>query len=157
MTSTRRAGMATVLVSVLALIGVLGSAPASADPSYDNLPTNTLSPQYNVGGCHFKVRYGNFSSTAYSQVRIYNPTSCGNPGMALGYNDGTTERALTKQFSDGYTTGTDSCGAYRELAIAAPGVNYATYVLVSMPGSGFSGWRVFSADGQSTEPIYSNC
>lgn len=161
-----RAVTMIVMASALA-VGVHGTPPAGADPAFTHLATNTLSPQYLVNGCKFRVRYGNFGSAAYAQLRVYpvgtSYASCATAGVSVGYHDGTTESSVSETFSTTtYVTGTDGCGAYREIQATTPVVAYATFALAAAPNdptdpTWFNGWRFFSSDGQGTLPVNSTC
>lgn len=145
-------------VSAVLLAGALAvgmqAAPASAHPSYNTLPTNTWSPQYNVNGCLYKVHYGNYGSIAYAQMRIYNPTTCGAAAVALGFHDGTTQDQVLKTFASGYYTGGDGCGSYREVQATAPRAGYATHAttIVTDGSVPWSGIKAYSSDGLVNQP-----
>ena len=153
-------------LAALLLAAALGvgaqSSPAGADPAFTQLAEHALSPRFNVNGCLFRARYGNFGVTPYAQMRIYNPASCNPSGVTLGYHDGTEVLNVTANFWDGFTTGTDGCGAYREVQATGPAGTDAQWVPTSVPEDPnnpdwFDGWRFFSSDGQGTLPVNSYC
>ncbi|HMJ75466.1 MAG TPA: hypothetical protein VK507_05810 [Iamia sp.] len=151
-----RFAVLAVIAGIL-MVG-LGGSPASADPAWVTRSPNTLSNQYQLNGCVYKVRYGGFGSVAYAQVRIYNPTMyCGGAGVGLVYADGSGTHEITTSFSAGYITGTDACGAYREVQATSPGSAYALGVKAIVPGIEFAGRRYYGADGLNGQAVYAYC
>lgn len=146
--------VATLLAGGLA-VG-LQASPASANASEVQLSANTLSPQYLVDGCLYRTRFGNFGSTAYAQMRIYNPASCGSTRVGLVYADGSGTHMTSKGFSEGYSTGSDGCGSYREVQVTSPSAAYAVKAMTAPKGS-IENWRFYSTGGQATQPINSTC
>ncbi|HEV7723332.1 MAG TPA: hypothetical protein VGO60_18730, partial [Iamia sp.] len=152
-----KSGWKFAVLAVIAgvLAAGLGGSPASADPAWVTRAPNTLSNEYQLNGCQYKVRYGGFGSIAYAQVRIYNPTTaCANAGVTLKYADGSGNHDLTEYFSAGYTTGTDGCGSYREAQATSPGSAYALGVVAVIPGVEFAGRRYYGADGLNSQTVY---
>lgn len=152
----RRMIKRTVTAALLAaaVVAGAGAAPAAADPSYIQLATNTMSPQYEVEGCRYRVMYGNFG-VAYAQMRIYNPSSCTGAGVAIVYHDGTGLDDESRTFSQGYSTGTDGCGSYRYIQATAPVAGVASHAVTST--GTFASFRAYSADGLAYQPVHSTC
>ncbi len=141
---------AVALVAVMTLGSAAAPAPVGANPTDTYLPNNTLSPQYSLGGCLYKVIWGNFGSTPFTQVQFYNLTSCGGAVVALDWTNGTTTQTA---FGTTVTaTGTDGCGSYQVIQ-AAGGVGFALRGLVWV-GTGFV-W--YANDGLNTQPIHAHC
>lgn len=144
-----RALAAAVLATVLA-VGVT-AAPAQADPADVWLPNNTWSKQVDVGGCLYKVVWGNFSHVPFTRVQIYNPASCGTPVVAIEYHAAAGVQADTSLTYIG--SGTDGCGSFQYIQAQGRDPGFASRGLVWLAG----GLHWYANDGLAVQPIHSHC
>ncbi|HEU5151184.1 MAG TPA: hypothetical protein VFU19_11840 [Iamia sp.] len=139
-----------VLATVLALGSTAG--PAGADPADVHLPLTTWSPQYSLGGCRYKLVYGNYGAAPFVAARFYNLSACGGALVAVTYlnSSGVSVNAVSTAIQ---TTGTDGCGAFEQiLAVGtAPGIGFRGLVWVG------TGLRWYASDGLDTQPVHSTC
>jgi len=136
---TRMVGALT-LVAALALGSTVAPAPVGADPADVGLAKNTMSYKYDLGGCRYKVMWGNFITTPYAKVFIYNPTVCGTTLVGIYYSGVTTSSFASS--TTVVSTGSDGCGAYSVIQADNPAGN-ATRALVWTS----TGGRNYDTDG----------
>lgn len=128
-------------------------APASADPGYVQLNNTTLSPQYLVNGCRYKIIYGNFGSASFAGVRLYG--GCSDVTVGLRSINGPTPIWTWSSTVAG--TGTDTCGAYTAIQENGPNPAYGIGAYILATGTTGAFWKFYDADGDQTQPIHSTC
>jgi hypothetical protein len=149
----------TMMVRVVGVIAlmvalVLGSPvaePAGADPADVHLASGTWSPQYNLGGCLYKMAWGNFGPVALTVVRFYNLSACGGAIVAVQYFDGTGVYDAVSGTVIG--TGTDACGAFQEIHAAGPNPSAGLRGLVWVG----AGYRWYAGNGTASQSPHSLC
>jgi hypothetical protein len=96
--------------------------------------------------CHYRVRYGDFASVAYAQVRLYGGGPCRGTGVELFGND----FATGPWKKSGEITGqTDACGPYTEIQATSPAGNTAAGMAVVTPDSN----RIFYSHTYTDRPF----
>ncbi len=140
--------LAVVLVVVaLALAPVTTSPPAGADPADVFLPKNTMSPKYGLGACRYKVMWGNFITSPYAKVHLYNPATCGTTVVLVELVHNGVPGSASSSTIVG--TGSDACGPYSIIQADASAGN-ATRALVWMS----AGLRWYDTDGTAGQTAY---
>jgi hypothetical protein len=141
-------------VMALVLVLVLGSPvaePAGADPGDVQLASGVWSPQYDFGGCLYKVVWGNYGPVAFTVVRFYNLSACGGAIVAVKYLDGAGVHDAVS--GTVVATGTDGCGAYQQIQAFGPNPSIGFRGLVWV-GAGYL-W--YAANGTVSQPPSSFC
>lgn len=141
---------ALALVAALTLGSTMAVTPAGANPTDVYSQDNVQSKQYSLGGCLYKVTWGNFGPTPYTRVHFYNLGSCGGAVVVLQYHNGTTIVPVSATTVS--ATGSDGCGSYQVIQ-ATGSVGFALRGLVWV-GTGAE-W--YALDGLNTQPIHSHC
>jgi len=138
------------LASAVALVVVLGLAvpapgPAGANAGDVYLAPLTPSKQYDVGGCKYKVFWGNLGPTVAASIKVYNLSACGGAVLAVQYWDGTAVQMVSTTAVD--FTATDGCGTYQHIEVSGgPGTALRTLVWLG------TGHRWYAVDGTVTQP-----
>jgi hypothetical protein len=126
-----------VLVAASAL--VLSLAPSAAHATntatgYQYFP-NQLSQKYKYtqflgsgGACYYRIRFGNYGSVGYAQIRFY-AGSCGGATISVLAASGSVTHAFP-QDSARAKIDNDSCGSYIELQSTSPSGYIALGMLV---------------------------
>ncbi|HEU5151185.1 MAG TPA: hypothetical protein VFU19_11845 [Iamia sp.] len=142
--------LGTMALTTILALGVT-AAPAQADPSDTQLTINTWSPQYNIGGCLYKVVWGTYYTIPFTRVHIYTPATCGTPLVAIEYlaQGGMQADSSLTVIGSGY----DACGSYQIIQATGREPGWAGRGLVWLDG----GLRWYSQYGQATQPIHSTC
>lgn len=146
-TTITRALAALALATTLALGQV---PPSAADPGDFYRPQNVLSKQYRLDACRYKVAWGNYGPTAYTNVHIYNDPGCVGTLVGIGYYVGLT---LHWVFTGTITaSGSDACGSYNVIQAASPVAGTAVRAAVNPNGGATAAF--YALDGTATQQVH---
>lgn len=155
MKKVRRTGPALLLIILVATASMSGGAPAGADPSFIYRPGASMSPQYQVNGCRYRIVYLNYGSQPVAALRTYYSTAVACDGASVGVQaqNGATKYWYYYDSDDGYTEGIDSCGAYRNIQVVGPQNRWSIGALAALPTDStlFDGWRFYGYDGTANQ------
>ena len=131
-----------------------GAAPIAAMPSGAwRKAAGSLSPQYRVGSCVYRVWYGNLGSTPFAKVRLYSG-DCDPVVLSLDIRSTPGGPDGGYHGLDSWSSGTDSCGSYFEKQTVGPSQWTATGETVKVDSSAAQHYR---SDLSIYQDVYREC